>query len=86
MTGLAGLGWDGDLLELYGASHFGAFINYWRLLLNISLVLSTKEINPITRKSMSNFVTQFWSCRQKMTSEKWQTFGKIIKIGINVWQ
>ena len=52
----------------------------WRLLISINRITSTKEMNPITRKSMSKAKPSFRAVGQ--THAEWQTFEKLK----NVWQ
>ena len=51
--------WHGsDLIRKKTLTHLVDLMQKLRLLISINLVSSTKEMNPITRKSMSRLVTQ----------------------------
>ena len=49
----------------------------WWLLISINLISSTKEMNPITRKTMSKLVTQLSFRAVGQTHAEWQTFEKL---------
>ena len=57
----------------------------WRLLISINWISSTKEMNHITRKSMSKLVMQPSFRAVNQTHAEWQTFEKP-ENNRNVWQ
>ena len=40
----------------YSDNHINLYMQIWQLLISINWISSTKEMNPITRKSMSKLV------------------------------